>query len=110
MYLLGGTSSGTWSPGIFVGVMVDGDDHGPNSVNSVDGSGPEACVVVDIHRDYHGAYLNNQAYAALVQTLRWLWPNDAEPTRPTLVIPDGLGATGLILRTDRGTGCDHHVR
>ena len=79
MYLLGSTNSATWNPGLFVGVMVAGDDHGPTSVNRVDGPGPEACVVVDIHRAHHHAYPNSQAYTALVQQLRELWPDEPQP-------------------------------
>ena len=78
LYLLGGGDPGTWSPGVFVGVMLDGSDHGPPSVNDEQGSGPEACLVVDIHKDHHGDYANNESYQRLVDTLSRQWPDNAE--------------------------------
>ena len=79
LYLLGDGNSGSWNPGLFVGVMLDGSDHGPPSVDNEQGFGPEACVVVDVHRNHHGRYRNSDGYERLVETLARLWPDDAEP-------------------------------
>lgn len=49
-WLRGQVDPGTWKPGVFVGVMVDGNDHGPETVNSAIDGGPVACVVLDLHK------------------------------------------------------------
>ena len=76
MYLLGSRDAVTWTPGIFVGVMVDSRDHGPPSVNNGEGSGPVACLVVDVHRNWHRQYEESEPFLDLVQELLRRWPSD----------------------------------
>lgn len=72
-YLLGDGKPATWNPDLFVGVMVDGRDHGPMSVTD---EGPVACVVLDIHRDRHRDYREGDAYRALAEAIRRRVPSD----------------------------------
>ena len=74
MYLLGNRNSGSWAPGVFVGVVQDSSDHGPPSVGSHDGPGPAACLIVDVHRQWHATYARSEPYARLVQAFLRLWP------------------------------------
>ena len=77
LYVLGDRNAGSWSPGVFVGVMQDSSDHGPPSVNDQQGSGPVACLIVDVHRRWHGQYEMNEAYSRLAGALRRDWPGAA---------------------------------
>ena len=77
LYLLGGRSTATWSPGVFVGVLQDNSDHGPPSVNDQQGSGPVACLIVDVAKSWHGRYETSEAYSRLADALRRHWPGGA---------------------------------
>ena len=82
LYLLGGKAEGTWKPGIFVGVMRDSRDHGPPSVNEQEGSGPVACLIIDVNRKKHAKYEYSQQFSNLVHALKEHWPgNKAEDWR-----------------------------
>ena len=76
LYLLGGRNPATWGPGVFVGVLHDSSDHGPPSVNDQQGSGPVACLIVDVAR-LHGRYETSEAYSRLAIALRHHWPGGA---------------------------------
>ena len=78
IYLVGDGSDRSWNPGLFAGVMLDGSNHRLPSVDDEQGFGPEACVIVSVNRDHHGAYPGNGNYVDLVDTFRRLWPDDAE--------------------------------
>ena len=65
IFLLGDGDPSTWNPDIFVGVMVDGSDHGPPTVNDERGDGPVACVVLDIHRRWD--YEDKASYQTLAE-------------------------------------------
>lgn len=74
LYLLGDRNSATWGPGVFAGVLQDSSDHGPPSVNDPQGSGPVACLIVDVARRWHGRYETSEAYSRLAGALRRRWP------------------------------------
>lgn len=75
LYVRGDRNPGSWCPGIFVGVMKDSSDHGPPSVNDdQQGSGPIACLIVDVHRGQHSQYHKSKAYLKLASALRSHWP------------------------------------
>ena len=66
LYLLGDGKPATWNPDLFVGVMVDGDNHGPETVNN---EGPVACVVLDIDQRKHRDYRESDAYRASAEAI-----------------------------------------
>ena len=77
MYLLGGKAWVTLKPGIFVGVMRDSRDHGPPSVNEQEGSGPVACLIIDVAKGKkHPKYEDSEPFLKLVQALSGLWPGN----------------------------------
>ena len=78
LYVLGDRNSASWSPGVFVGVLQDSSDHGPPSVNDQQGSGPVACVIIDVARSWHGRYETSDAYSRLACALRRRWPGAAD--------------------------------
>lgn len=77
IYLIGAHNAGTWNPAVFIGVMHNGNDHGPASVNHQQGPGPIACLIVDVHSRYHGDYENSEPYSTLVDALRRFWRSDS---------------------------------
>ena len=83
LYLLGGTAEKTWKPGIFVGVIKDSGDHGPPSVNEQEGSGPVACLIIDVARGKkHPKYEDSKPFDNLVLALSRRWPsNEADDWR-----------------------------
>ena len=78
LYLLGDRNSGSWGPGVFMGVMRDNSDHGPPSVNDQRGSGPIACLIVDVHKRWHGHFETSESYSRLIDALRRLCPGVAD--------------------------------
>lgn len=70
LYLLGTSDSGTWRPGVFVGVMLGADNHGPREIDRLGGPGPVACVALDVERRWHRVYPNSDPYARLVSAVR----------------------------------------
>ena len=73
LYLLGDRDADNWNPGVFVGVMQDSSNHGPPSVNNQPGSGPVACLIVDVHSRWHGQYETSEAYSKLADAFRDNW-------------------------------------
>ena len=58
-----------WHPGIFVGVLVDGRDHGiPHSSDPE--KGPDFCLILDMHRDLHSRYPADTTYIDFKSNLR----------------------------------------
>ena len=69
LYLIGHRDPGSWNPGVFVGVMYDSSDHGPSSVNDQQGSGPIACLIVDVHNRHHGKYEISEQFRSLTNAI-----------------------------------------
>lgn len=71
LYLRGRESGDSWDPGIFVGVMHDGYDHGPPSVNANPGDGPVACVILSVGiKRFSRGYRQHETYLALERAVR----------------------------------------
>lgn len=66
----------SWSPGIFVGVLVDGRDH--RTKPSVPARGPDFSIILDFCRSLHGRYPDDENYRALVARLKPFKPPDFE--------------------------------
>ena len=64
-----------WNPGIFIGVLCDDINHGPNFVTNVDGQGgPIACLIMSINKPWHDKYKKSDEFRGLVDKLRECWP------------------------------------
>lgn len=57
----------SWEPGIFVGVLLDGDDHRtiPIDINK----GPDFCVILNFDTRLHRDYLANKYYIEFVKNI-----------------------------------------
>ena len=66
--VVGSQGSGTWRPGVFVGALFDGRDHG---VQPLDGWDGDASVILDLHEMFRKTQLDdrNSAYWTLVADL-----------------------------------------
>ncbi|MYA44991.1 MAG: hypothetical protein F4X43_01310 [Acidobacteria bacterium] len=60
----------SWSPGIFVGVLVDGRDH--RTKPSDPELGPDFSIIMDFGDEFHKRYPEDEHYKALVVRLREL--------------------------------------
>ncbi len=57
----------SWRPGIFVGILLDGNDHCTKPINPI--KGPDFCLIIDFDNDLHGQYPSNKHYIELVNKL-----------------------------------------
>ena len=77
LYLRGTRDPQTWDPGLFVGVLHHADNHGPPSVNDQGSRGPVACLILDVHENWHDRFEHSEPYLKLVQALDGCWPGAA---------------------------------
>jgi len=57
----------SWRPGIFVGILLDGNDHCTKPISAT--KGPDFCLIIDFDSDLHGQYPSNSDYIELVNKL-----------------------------------------
>ena len=57
----------SWSPGIFVGILLDGRDHYTKPMNK--DKGPDFCLILSFERKYHNKYPKEKDYIKLINEL-----------------------------------------
>jgi len=57
----------SWRPGIFVGILLDGNDHCTKPMNLA--KGPDFCLIFSFDRDLHKQYPSNTHYIEMVRNL-----------------------------------------
>lgn len=57
----------TWRPGIFVGFLIDGEDHATTPI--LGDRSPDLSIILDFDKDLHGIYTINEIYKSLVSEL-----------------------------------------
>ncbi len=60
-------SQDLWRPGIFVGILLDGTDHGTKPIDSA--KGPDFCLILDFNEDLHNKYPSDPHYKEMVSNL-----------------------------------------
>ncbi len=57
----------SWKPGLFVGILLDGDDHRTKPINAT--KGPDFCLIIDFDSSLHSQYPSNSHYIEFVNKL-----------------------------------------
>ena len=57
----------SWKPGIFVGILLNGNDHCTKPTNA--SKGPDFCLILDIDSSLHNQYPTNDNYTKLIDNL-----------------------------------------
>ena len=55
----------SWTPGIFVGILLDGKDHCTKPINAA--KGPDFCLILDFGSNLHSQYPSNRHYIEFVK-------------------------------------------
>jgi len=55
----------SWTPGIFVGILLDGKDHCTKPINAA--KGPDFCLILDFDEELHSQYPSNRHYTDFVR-------------------------------------------
>lgn len=55
----------SWTPGIFIGILLDGNDHCTKPINAA--KGPDFCLILDFDDNLHSQYPSNSHYIEFVK-------------------------------------------
>ncbi len=58
---------GSWKPGLFVGILLDGGDHRTRPLDIY--KGPDFCLIVDFDKSLHDDYPRSPNYVSMVSSL-----------------------------------------